>query len=523
MSHLAGLPRTDAFYRETAREIAREYGEAVGWRGDVDHRRPRQHQAVRAVGETPPANSPPDPPTANADTPAGEPRHFNLTDSGNAEYFAARFGADIRYDHRRARWLFFRRHRWEPDPDAAIRRLAKAAMRQRFRDAAGLEDPNERTRAARWAIASESRARIDALLYLAQSEFPIADAGDAWDRDAMLVAASNGVLELRSGTLRPGRREDRITMSVTTPFDADAACPRWERFLEEVFCGDREVVSFVHRAVGYSLTGDASEQALFLCYGTGANGKGTFSRVLMNLFGDYAGNMPFSTIELHQRSAIPNDLAALAGKRFVVASETNDGTRLNEARVKALTGCDPITARFLHSEFFTFEPVAKFWLSVNHRPVVRDDSYGFWRRIRLIPFMQTFAVNPTLTDELEAEAAGILAWAVRGCLAWQRDGLRPPAAVVQATADYERESDVVGDFLDEACEPEPDAQVGASDLYLHWKGWADRHGITERDPQWLTATKFGRKMSERLRRSKTRAGWVYFGVSRRDHVTGFSQ
>src|SRR5262249_26229218 len=152
-------------------------------------------------------------------------------------------------------------------------------------------------------------------------------------------------------------------------------------------------------------------------------------------------NMPFATIELKDRSGIPNDLAALVNRRFVIASETNDGNRLNEARIKALTGCDPVTARFLHGEFFTFEPVGKFWLSVNHKPIVRDDSHGFWRRLRLIEFRQRFTVNPALADDLKSEAPGILAWCVRGALSWQADGLQAPTVVMEATGDYERDSD----------------------------------------------------------------------------------
>jgi putative DNA primase/helicase len=223
--------------------------------------------------------------------------------------------------------------------------------------------------------------------------------------------------------------------------------------------------------------------------------------------------MPFTTIEMRDRAAIPNDLAALVNRRFVTASETNDGTRLNESRVKTLTGCDPLTARFLHGEFFTFEPIAKFWLSVNHKPIVRDDSYGFWRRLRLIPFLKTFPVNAQLAVELQAEAPGILAWAVRGCLAWQRDGLNPPAIVQNATREYETDSDPLAAFWAEACDADPDAQVRASELFEHYRRWAEKHGLSERER--LSATAFGRKVSDHLRRSRTREGMVYFGVSRR--------
>jgi len=270
------------------------------------------------------------------------------------------------------------------------------------------------------------------------------------------------------------------------------------------------VISFVHRAIGYSLTGVTTEQCLFMPYGIGANGKGTFTNTLGAVLGDYAYTMPFSTVELYQRSAIPNDLAALVGRRFVSASETTDGARLNEARLKALTGCDPITARFLHAEFFTYRPVAKFWLSVNHKPFVRDDSHGFWRRMRLLPFTQTFPVNPTLSDDLWAEAPGILAWAVRGCLDWQRHGLTPPAVIAEATHQYKHESDPLAGFLDEACQRDPDAEIGASELYQHYKGWAERHGLNDRER--LTATMFGRKIGERFQRRKKGAVNVYQGL-----------
>ncbi len=210
----------------------------------------------------------------------------------------------------------------------------------------------------------------------------------------------------------------------------------------EIFVDDQSLIDFVQRAMGYSLTGETTEQCLLLLHGSGSNGKGVLTRTLMRVLGDYAWNVPFTTMQLREHSGIPNDLASLVGRRFVIASELNDGAQLNEARVKALTGCDSVPARFLHAEFFTFEPVAKFWLSVNHKPIVRDDSYGFWRRIRLIPFLRQFPKNDTLEPALRAEASGVLAWAIRGCLQWQTlGGLAPPSVVTEATAEYARESD----------------------------------------------------------------------------------
>ncbi len=438
---------------------------------------------------------------------------FPLTDAGNAEHFASKYSDIVRFDHRRGRWLLWRTHRWCPDVDEEIRRLSKLSSRDRFRSAAVCEDLKERERIAKWAIQSESRSKLDAFLALAKAETPIADGGDNWDRDPFLLGTPNGVVELRTGELRPGRQDDRLTMSTDVPFDPTATCPRWERFIAEVFGDDDELIGFVRRAIGYSLTGTTEEQCLFLCYGSGANGKSTLVGTLTSLLGDYGWNMPFSTIEQHQRASIPNDMAALVGRRFVVASETNDGTRINEARVKALTGCDPITARFLHAEFFTFRPVAKVWLSVNHKPVVSDDSHGFWRRIRLIPFQRTFPVNPALAMELHAERSGILGWAVRGCLEWQQHGLQPPRIVSDATKEYACDSDPLAEFIAEFCLLGAESRVGAAELYSHYHAWTRRHEMTDRER--LTRTMFGRKMSERFKRENARSGRVYLGIERR--------
>ena len=375
-----------------------------------------------------------------------------------------------------------------------------------------IQDREKREAQFKAAIRLERRDSLHSMLALARNLHPITDAGERWDADPWLMGVVNGVVDLRTGRLRPGRRDDHITMSTAVPFDPDQPCPRWERFVAEIFAADAAQIDYVQQAAGYSLTGDTSEQCLFLQDGTGANGKGTFSNTLAETLGAYAYTMPFSTIELNQRSAIPNDVAALVSRRFVTASETNDGTRLNESRVKALTGCDPITARFLHGEFFTFRPVAKFWLAVNHRPVVRDDSFGFWRRMRVIPFSQRFEVDRTLTPALHEERPGILAWAVRGALAWQAHGLQPPASVLTATQGYQTDSDPLGAFLAEACELEPAAQVGAQAFYDHYREWAVSHGLS--DKERLGAVAFGRKASERFTRSHTMAGKVYLGVAR---------
>jgi putative DNA primase/helicase len=185
--------------------------------------------------------------------------------------------------------------------------------------------------------------------------------------------------------------------------------------------------------------------------------------------------------------------------------------KLNEARVKALTGCDSITARHLYSQLFTFIPVAKFWLAVNHRPEIRDDSHGFWRRIHLIPFMRTFPLSRTLADELRAEACGILAWAIRGCSDWQRHGLAPPAAVVDATRKYKTDSDHLNGFFEQACRLETTATVGAAELFERYKRWFSEQGLEAGGR--LSGTMFGLKVKQRFEREHTVRGAVYRGLA----------
>jgi putative DNA primase/helicase len=302
-------------------------------------------------------------------------------------------------------------------------------------------------------------------------------------------------------------------MTTGVPFDPQARCPRWEQFLTEVF-NDNELVDWLWRALGYCITGDTTEQCIFIGHGSGANGKGVFAGALHVAIGGYSYSAPFSTFELYDRASIPNDLAALEFKRFVTSSETNESTRLNEARIKAISGCDPITARYLREEFFTFWPHLKLWLFVNHRPKVVDDSFGFWRRVRLIPFIRQFTGNADdrrLGEKLRAEAPGILAWLVRGCLEWQKRGLDPvPDCVKVATQEYKEESDALAGFISDRGVQDANATIKASDLYNEYKNWTVEQGMREKEV--LTSTAFGRRMRDKFSKEKRGGTVYYFGI-----------
>ena len=442
-----------------------------------------------------------------------EPTRFPRTDAGNAELFAHLYGDHLKYNHRTKTWLIFDEHWWRPDTDGEVRRLAKRATRERCQLTGENQDSEDWKAEVRFAAGSENRYRQEAMLSLAQNEKPIADSGEGWDSNPWLLGVADGVIDLRTGELRDGVPEDRIRKHIDIPYDSDAECPRWQQFLSEIFGSEPELIDYIWKAVGYSLTGVIREECIFLCIGSGRNGKTTFLNVIRHIGGDYGYNTGFSTLEHHPNSTSSHDVANLEGRRLVTASETSESTRLNEARIKALTGGDPITARHLYRNESTFWPVCKIWLGTNHKPIIGDDSLGFWQRIHLIPFRQQFIGendDRQLGTILKAESSGILAWAIKGCIKWQRDGLRPPEAVIEATKDYKEESDPLADFLADCCEPGDEYTGRSGDLYKAYDNWADNQGMpwSER----LTHKVFGSRLGQKFDRKRSNKGMVYYGI-----------
>lgn len=444
---------------------------------------------------------------------------FPQTDAGNSEFFASNNAQDLRYDHSRKRWLVWRGHWWSEDINGLVYRRAISVVRMRAHLALEMSDDNKDKKSElKWAGRSESRARLEAMLELAQSAYPLFDSGEGWDSDPIMLGVANGVIDLRSGTLRDGRPEDKITLHTEIPFIPDAQCPRFLQFLHEIFGSDRELVEYIQRVVGYCLTGDVSEQCLFLTFGSGANGKSTFLEVLKFIFGMYAYNLPFSAFELSARASIPNDVAAIVGKRLVTAVETSESAKWNEARIKGLTGGDEITARHLYHEFFRFNPTGKFFLAVNHLPEVADESDGFWRRIRLIPFLKQFSTSNGTADKnllakLKAEGPGILTWAVQGCLKWLESGLGISPAIREATAAYREDSDPLADFIEECCNigPREQSEVGAlRDKYIGWASDNFERALSRKD----FSRRLEAKGPQKKKHGKNRA-WTWFGIGLR--------
>jgi len=327
-----------------------------------------------------------------------------------------------------------------------------------------------------WALQCESAKRIQFMVDLARSEVPIQP--DQLDTDQWLLNVLSGTLDLRSGQLRAYDRAEYITKLSPVAFDPDAKAPTWDAFLQKIMSGNGNLIGFLQRSVGYSLTGNTSERSIFINYGTGRNGKSTFQETVGRLIGDYGQRTPTDTLLVKRDGAIPNDVARLKGARFVWASEAEDGKKLAEALIKDLTGRDTVSARFMRGEWFDFVPEFKIWLATNHRPIIRGKDKGIWDRIKLIPFdvrITEEEKDPELPEKLDKERAGILAWAVRGCLEWQRDGLGVPNEVRQATQGYQAEMDLLAQFIEEACTAGEKCQVASGELFRTYKGWCARN------------------------------------------------
>jgi putative DNA primase/helicase len=412
---------------------------------------------------------------------------LNLTDAGNAERFRAHAGERFGYVHAWSSWLHFDGVRWQRDGSGEAMRAALDTLRTLAGEAEKVPDQDHRGELVKHALESESSARLSAMLTIGQAMLPVAS--EQLDRDPDLLNVENGTLDLRTGALRPHDRGDWLTRLAPVPYDPAATCPRWEAFLRRAMDGNERLISFLQRAVGYSLTGHTNEQVLLLLYGVGANGKSTFLETLRALLCDYSAITDFTTFLKRDSEGARNDLARLVGTRFVSAVEAEAGKPLAEALVKQLTGGDTITARFLFKEFFDFRPQFKIWLAANHKPGIHGSDHGIWRRIRLVPFTVTIPEaerDPRLTQKLAEELPGILAWAVRGCLDWREHGLGVPHEVQAATASYKEEMDLFGGFIDEGCVADPGAQVSAKDLYAAYQAWAESNGEKPRSQKALS-------------------------------------
>lgn len=416
------------------------------------------------------------------------------TDLGNAKRLVRRHGVDMRFTRAHG-WLVWDGTRWAPDTTGQVVRFAKDTVQAIYVEASAASSAEARTAIAKHATNSEAARRIMAMLSLAETELPIAAEASWFDRDPWLLNVRNGTIDLRTGEIRPHAREDLLTKCAPVEYDAAACCDRFVRFLEEVQ-PDADQRAYLQRLAGYACTGVIREHVLPVFYGSGRNGKGVFTNALLRVLGEYGLAMPSELLMAKKNDEHPTGKADLCGVRFAVGSETEENRALATAFVKQATGGDPIRARKMHKDHFTFEPTHKLVLATNHRPVIKETKNAIWDRVHLVPW--DVCVPPerqdlALGEKLRGEAAGILRWMVEGCLAWQRDGLSPPPSVVAATKAYRRDMDHVGDFLEERCVTEAAARVTRTDLRMAYETWADAVGQRQK----LDSKSFAEALRER--------------------------
>jgi putative DNA primase/helicase len=433
---------------------------------------------------------------------------FADTDIANGARLATRHGTNIRFTAA-AGWLVWDSTRWREDPKGVqVQALAKETALAIFDE---VKNATDRKGMFKHARDSQSKRAIEAMLWLARSERGVPAELTDFDADPMLLNVENGTLDLRTGELRPHRREDLLTRITPIAFNPTAECARWDAFLRQVLGKDQDLYLYACRLVGYLLTGKTSEQVLHFLYGLGANGKSVFCEVLEDLLGDYAIVVSPELVMVRRHTGIPNDVARLRGVRAAFMNETSQGSRFDEAKLKDLTGGDTLTGRFLHKEFFDFPPTHKLIIRGNHKPVINGTDEGIWRRLRLIPFIVTIRPDEqdqALVEKLRQELPGILRWAVQGCLEWQRDGLKPPPVIVDAVRAYREESDTLGRFISEHCEVRKLAQLKSGVFFRRYQQYAETAG-----ERWIAHKDLPHEMHRRgFEYKRGKEGGLYLGI-----------
>lgn len=463
-------------------------------------------------------------------------------EDGDARLFIEAHKKRYCYDHSAGQWLIWNEHCWKLDNIEEVYRgfdtiysmyLKEADRQANARRHAALEQKSGDEKKAE-SLEKELHKRVrdlqtlnrkkNILTLAAQGTGSLGVSGDEWDKNPYLLCCKNGVIDLKTGELRAGRPEDYIkTFAPTEWKGAEEPAQVWEGFLFGVFDGNRDLIDYIRRLLGYTITGSTKDHVIPIFWGhEGWNGKGTMFETLLPILGSFIGPIPSEMLTGDPRkrsSSGPSaDIMYLRGRRLVWASETEEGGRFDVGRVKWLTGSDTLTGRPPHGKNqVTFEPTHKIILITNHKPQLPSSDLAMWKRIHLIPFTLSFVDDPQkpcqrkrdpdLIDKLKSEAAGILAWLVRGCLEWQQVGLKPPEIVLQATEQYQKDEDILSQFLGECTRTDVNGRVRAQVLFTVYKQWCESNGY-----KYLGGRKFGERMKDGYERGSDRDGNFYKGL-----------
>jgi P4 family phage/plasmid primase-like protien len=422
---------------------------------------------------------------------------YPLTELGNSERFVDMWRDQVLYNHTNGKWHIWNGKYWEADNKNAIIGLAKITVRSIYNEVHEAQTEEKKSQISKHAIRSESKAQIESMIRLAAAHPEIAIEHSEMDADLFLINLQNGVYNLKTNEFLEHDPKYKLTKIAGVNFDPNANCYLWEDVMLTVFDSKEDMINFVQKACGLTFCGAHIEEVLFFCFGTGKNGKTIFFKVMEMIFGDYYQRAPTEMLLNRQSENIPNDIARLPGARLVVTAELPENRSFNENKIKDLTGGDSITARFLHKEFFDFNPTHTLWMYGNHKPNIKGNDEGIWRRICLIPFTVTIPEAERrpqyeLMNDLDLEKSGILNWIIQGWQKYQKEGLNPPEDVKEATKEYRSENDKIADFVQECCELGENKKVTSSDLLHFYYSWCDKY--RERP---LTKNKFYKRISER--------------------------
>lgn len=447
------------------------------------------------------------------DTKKVKTKYYSYDDTGNAERFTDAFSDTLRYSYTRKSWYFYDGKIWTTDNEGKVKTMADEVIEKMKKERVYVpegEDEEKAEELFRRHIKS-TRQHNGKTNMIKESQHLLPIQPHHFDNDLNLLNVQNGYLDLKAGQLHPHEREKYFTKISNVEFTDKADCPLWDEFLLQIFGGDAELIEYMQRAVGYSLSGSTEEQMMFILHGNGRNGKSVFLDIVTDLFGTYSTNIQPQAIMVKQQSNNANpDIAKLAGARFVTTTEPNEGVRFDEGLIKQLTGGDRVTARFLYEDEFEFTPQFKLWMATNHKPLIRGTDDGIWRRMAIVPFavqIPEHQVDKKLTHKLRREIDAILNWAVEGYLKWQQYGLEEPQVIKDQRSEYRVEMDSIEAFIQECCVLDPFANVQAKSLYQTYREWASDNG-----QYMMSNTKFGREMAKKYTKRKSDGVIVYGGI-----------
>lgn len=444
----------------------------------------------------------------------GQRKYYTYDDTGNAQRFRDANAGLIHYNHVDGCWIYWDGVRWASDENGEIKRRADKMLADMAKDLKEMQDDPAYNAYKKHLSRSRSHRGKEGFIAEARHLEGVPVLPSEMDRAGNAFNVRNCLISLKTGRTAEHDKKYMISKLAPVTYDENARCPRWDRFIEEVTCGDKSLQLYLQRMIGYCMTAYTKEQCMFFLYGNGSNGKSVFVDTIAYMLGEYAASCQPETVMMRDRNnTARGDLARLKGARMVVTSEPNDGCRLDEGIVKQMTGGteNKLTARFLYGREFEFSPEFKIVMSTNYKPVIKGTDNGIWRRVRLIPFTAEFTKenrDPQLTEKLRRELPGILNWAIAGAVGWCKEGLPPCAIIDEAGQEYRSEMDRVQQFLDDCTERSDSGSTQASTLYKCYRAWCSEQG--DRFP--ISSNKFCSELKRRYKSRKTSAFNEYLGI-----------